>query len=93
LVFDGPLVKQERIESTALLVVVENDNLAAHRQMLADMRNNLARLDGFQQIAARKVIELLADLVAHGAQCALVGVGPANAVAGFHCVRALHLAL
>ena len=56
---------------------MEDDDLAAKRQVLANMGHNLLRLDGFQQVAARQVIELLGDLVAQLAQRhgAWVGLG------------------
>ena len=51
----------ERIESAALLVVVEDHHLATERHVLANERDDFLGLDGFEQVASRQMIEAIRD--------------------------------
>ena len=74
------LVHVERIEPAALVVVMEDDHLAAHRHVLSNVWDNLLCLDGFEQIAPRLVIKLvgndLANISQRGFSVLVVGLFP-----------------
>ena len=56
---------RKRVAAAALLEVVEHHDLAAHRQVLLDDRDDLLGLDGLQEVAADQVPILAVQLVAH----------------------------
>ena len=55
----GNVSEVKRVESAALLVVMEYHHLAAHRHVFADMNNGLAGLDGLEKVAPAQVVELV----------------------------------